>query len=906
MIVALHVLLVLTGASGLLYEVVLGRYLALFLGSSGASHAVTLAAFLGGLSLGSLWAGRSSHRLRTASQPFLAYAALEAGVGLWMLLFSTTAPAVFEVYHLLVAGRDPTSALVVSLKLVTAAVLILPLSIQLGATLPVLAAAIERLVPTDAVRTVSRLYAINAAGAAAGAWIAGFYLIEALGLELPLLVGAFINLAVGAIVWWMSRALDVPVRTAAPTSEQGDDAPPALRFVLAAALTGFVTLLYEVVWTRLSGLLLGASVYAFAMMLFVVIAGISLGSAMATRVIARGASAARVFAVTQTLAALCAALLLVRLESLPVALYKVKTALLPDPQNYGLWTTVGGLTVMLHFLPGAAALGAAFPALLAGAHAGGASTDRSTARLLASNTLGNLLGAMLGSYWLMPALGIDGVLALGVGCSLLIAVGTLPRPWGARALVLPSLVLVASALLVTFRWPDTTMLYRGLFRSRVLSMAALESQVAELRKGTLLFREDGTDASVTVERHDTAEGERIIFRTNGKADGSVGKLGDELTQVMLGHLGFVFAPAAKDVFVVGLGTGQTAAAAIAHPGTTVTVAELNHGVLQAAGTVFADYNGHVLQNPNVKVILADAREVLRAAPPQSYDLCISEPSNPWVVGVGDLYTVEHFLRVKSRLRPGGLLVQWIHYYELGDELLREILCTVRSVFPSMTVFRLSFGDLAIVASADRIALDLERAAASWAEPSVQAELQSHVVRSLPRTFDQLLTLNLAGPESMARLCEGFTRTLSELYPRLEYLAPRDLFSQRNGGLTRRIIDARVRPGGDALLVPWLAKHPLDAERRAGIHQMLMADRQGGEEPLQLATAPSDQLPPQVRLVVSGLAEPGSLGPEDRRATCDSLQGKDGWMIAQTETVLGPTHPRLAAWARACRDLPRSR
>ncbi|MSP93607.1 MAG: methyltransferase domain-containing protein, partial [Myxococcales bacterium] len=676
-------------------------------------------------------------------------------------------------------------------------------------------------------------------------------------------------------------------------------------------VTGFVSLCCEVVWTRLNGLLLGASVYAFAAMLFVVIAGISAGSAIASRALQRGVLPARVLSVSQAIAAAATFGLVARLAPLPVDLLGLRTRLAPLVENYDAWLLLGGGFIALHLLPAAMALGASFPALLAAASRSGVRTDRATAWILASNTLGNLTGALGGGFLLMPWLGLEYALLLGGALSLAIALVTAWRAGTPRDLAAPIVIGVVAALLFALQPPDTGPVQWGLFRQRQQKLATISGTVAGLASQQTLFREDGKDASVVVTRYPNGI---LVFRTNGKADGSTV---DVVTQVMLGHLGLLFGtPAApgtgRDVFVVGLGTGQTAAALAVHPDARVTVAELSPSVVDVA-RLFRRFNHDVLRHPRVHVVVADAREVLRSFAPASLDLVVSEPSNPWVVGVADLYTIEHFQRVRERLRPNGVLVQWIHSYEISEGVLRAILCTLHSVFPHVAVFRMDEGDLALVASAQPQGLhrptagDLDAAERTLLQPEVQGELASHGQAKVPRTLDHWLATQLCGPATVADICGGFAGALEERFPRVEYEAPRDFFAGTKADAFVRRLDTRIGDGRsgrvpDTALVAHLQRKPLDAARRASLHDFLASGGHERERPLVAATAPAGEMPVDLAAVLDALPDPQTLTPQKRARYCVWLHRQAPWVLDRQHTALGPLDPRpsVQAWPAQCR------
>ncbi len=889
-------LLFASGMTGLIYEVVLGRLLALHLGSSGASQAVTLATFLGGMAGGALLAGRAGRRLLPRlQQPLMGYVVLEAAIGLWMLAFVPLADVCFDLFSALAAGRDPGQFVVIGGKLLVAAFLVAPLALAMGATLPALAFAAQKLDPAHGVARVSRYYVVNAAGAAFGAALAGFVLIDGFGLELPLTLGAAINLSIAGIAWRVGRgeaAADAAV--AADQAEATSANAAGMRALLvAAATTGFVALLCEIAWTRLNALLIGASVYAFAAMLVAVIAGIALGSSIATRLISNGKSARTLLVQSQLLAAMGTLFLVLRLERMPLELLNIHVRLAPQAENYPVWIGLAEGYAMLHLLPSAAALGAAFPALLAAASAIGARTDRATAALLAANTLGNLLGALGGGFVVMPLLGLDRTLLLGAGLSVAVALALAPRPIKRNQALALGLTAMLSLGLMVVR-PGMDSLDWGMYRSPPRLLVSIDKRVAMNRQSVTLFRQDSKDATIAVQRYPDGD---VLFRTNGKVDGSNGK--DAVTQVLLGHVGFVLQPNAREVFIVGLGTGQTAAAVASHPSTRVTVAEMSPAVLEVA-KIFGPWNANVLQRANVHIIVADAREALRGVAAASLDLVVSEPSNPWVIGVADLYTVEHFSRLRKHLRPQGVLVQWIHTYEIGDRLLAQILCTFSSVFPHSAVFRLGDGDLALIGSSSLLAVDAVAVSKMLELPEIQKELSSHRGVVLPKTLDDWLILQLAGETTVHQVCQLDEPLLQERFPRLEYDAPRDFFADQTAAALVAALDTRVGPASDTLLAQALAKSPLTPLRRQRLRHFLQALGAENELPLLCAVSEAENQPADA-VVALGLPDPATQTVARRAEVCGWLRKKTPWLLEHPQTELGPTldRPEMLRWIRAC-------
>lgn len=907
-------LLLATGLAGLCAEVVLGRSLALSLGSSGSAQAITLAAFLGGLALGAVWVERRGRGLvARLGHPLLAWAAAEAVIGVWLVLLPTVQQGVFAALSGLLHGSDPASAAALLAKLLVAALLVLPLSVPMGATLPLLAAAVARLQPSGAVGLISTYYAINAAGGALGAVVAGFWWIEAFGVDVPLILAGMLDLGVAAaVVVWVRRtqASSLPPAGEPPTSAADDaagprsgSAAPPLVLVAAAALTGFVTLSLEVVWTRLGGLLLGASVYAFALMLVVVIVGIAAGSALAERLRRRGVDGRRLFVGLELCAAAATLGLLLRLPALPGELLWQRARLQPWPENYPLWLGIAGGVIALHLLPGALMLGGAFPALLSAAVRGKVGADRATAWLLGANTLGNLAGAMVGSFVLMPALGVEG--ALWCGAALAAVAAALVAGRERRSALAAGVGLLIVVVVGATATPDVSPLYAGLFRQRPRQPADVQRAVAEVGSSEVIFRYDGKDGSVTVDR--LADG-NLVFRLGGKPDGSTN---DTVSQVLLGHLGGLLHPGVRDAMVIGLGTGQSAGAIAAHGEAKVLVAELLRG-MEGAARLFSAHNGGVLDNPRVRTVYVDGKELLAAQPPASFDVVVSEPSNPWVVGVADLYTEEHFRRVAERLRPGGLLVQWIQAYEISDELLRDILCTLQRAFPHVMTFRMAPNDLALVASTTPFAIDPAAVGQRLAAPAIQAELDSHHDPKLPRSLDELLLTQLSGPATMAAFCRDWDAPLRERFPRVEYRAPRDFFAGKEAGRVQRFLDRRLEPQGhplaETLLAQQLRSAPLTVDnvanraRRRALLDFVIRSAQPGEAALRAALGGVDELPMAQRTLLEALPAAATQTADDEARERCRLLRRGGLLAPPGPYGGGATGCTIEGWRARCAGL----
>lgn len=770
----LRLLVFLSGFAGLIYEVVWAKDLALLFGNTAAAHAAILSVFLGGMAAGYAVLGTVSDRV---DDPLDFYGRLEIGIGLCGVL----APRVF-------AGAPAWFAPVF---------LLLPTALM-GGTLPAMvrAAAVRG---TDSGEGLSGFYGLNSAGAAFGALFAGFWSIPYLGLALTSSAAATVNVAVGLGALALSRRIDASPKGAAAVSvEKAPRAEGLARSALlfAAFLSGFAALCYEVGWIRLLALVLGASTYSFTVMLASFVAGIALGGAAMRRWIGRIRDPLRVFAALQTvlgLSVLAASPLYPKLSFL----FHWWGAQVPRvPEAFWLFETVKCAFCFAVMLVPAALLGAGLP-LAAAADSERGKFGAGIGRVFGLNTAGNVLGAATAGLVLMPALGLRGllcgaaVLNLAAGFALLAASGPAAR----RAARFAGAALAAGALFAAFggSW-DRGSLISGAFLYRLNAPALTRAEFKEQAKeAKILYYRDGATATVAV-----THGWGILqLRVNGKVDATDGI--DMTTQIMLAQTPLLLRPEAKRVMVIGLGSGVTAAAALTHPVESVTVAEISKEVVEGA-KLFEKVNGGVLSDPRLRLVVSDARAVL-AAEDARYDVIVSEPSNPWMAGIADLYTREFFQLARGRLRENGLFVQWLHTYFMTDDLVRLVLRTVAVVFPDVQIWTLG-RDILIVAGEKDVPADLDAVVARMRTPAVERSLAGALI-STPASFFALHAFD----DERTRKIAGWPGPVNEDgFPLLEYAAPKGVFLAGRSELLDRD-DARLEPDPRRrlMLTRWLAR-----------------------------------------------------------------------------------------------------
>ncbi|HBL16304.1 MAG TPA: hypothetical protein DD417_05970 [Elusimicrobia bacterium] len=775
-------LFLLSGATGLLYEVLWTKQLTLSLGSTALAQTFVLASFLGGLALGYAWFGAKADR---SPSPLRLYGKLELGIA----ALAAASPFVFRWIELLPSGIRPALA---------AAYVLAPAALM-GGTLPALCrwtvplGPASRAASSDTLRqNLAWLYFLNNAGAVLGTVAAGFLLIPALGLDVPIWLAAALNLAIGTAVLALSeRGQPKPLDPAPdlPSVEAAGWGPWA--WTAAAFLCGFVSLCYEIGWIRLAGLSLGSSTYSFALMLAAFIAGLAVG----TLVLARGAFADEdsgvLFAWTQFGVAASILLSWPFYERLPF-ISLILNHWLPRslPAFYGTSALLFAACWLLMLAP-AAFLGAALPLAARAAFRGGAEVGSGVGRIFAGNTAGNVAGAFAAGLWLLPNLGLERLFQLGMAVN--IAVGLAALIACRRSLKDPRRTLLAAGAaalmgmgLVAGMRLDRAVLTSGTFRMDAPGRLSFRDFKGLMHQGRLLFDRDDPEFTVTV--LETPDGVRYL-KSNGKAEASTGS--DMATQALLAHLPLTLHPGAQEALLIGLGSGITAGSALRHPLTRLDVVEIARGVADAE-PFFRPVNGAPLADPRAALHIADAKTFLRESR-RSYDVIISEPSNPWVSGVGGLFSAGFYHEARSRLRPGGVMVQWFHLYEMSDEILSLVLRTFCAEFPHATLWDIGSNDILLVGSSAPLEYPFPLMEAAVARPPVQEELRRLGLGRL----STLLSLQ-AGSDAAVRRAAGTGPLNRDRAPLLEYRAPLALYLNGVSGLVGALDERRPPANGRGL------------------------------------------------------------------------------------------------------------
>jgi spermidine synthase len=725
----LLLLFVCSGACGLAYQVLWLRQLSHVFGVTAYAASTVLAAFMAGLALGSWLAGPILARIR---RPLRAFGIAELSIGLCAITTPVALDLATVFYRLLYQVMPDAFPVQTAARFVSAFVVLMVPTVLMGLTLPLLSASSLVRGPRFPAR-ISALYAANTAGAVGGAMLTGFVLIGSLGMQRTFLITATLNALVGVVAIVLDRRLQASEASAtsavdSPTLSKSSIAEPprAPRIVwIAMAASGFGSLALEVVWFRVMTLYLDATTYAFTVTLVVVLTGIALGGALASRLLTGE---------RDWLAWLSA----IQVATGVTVLLGIGLITWSSP---GIDGTRPLYRVSLGLLLPSLLLGVSFPVLLKLGLPASRGTDDSNrgklvGRFYGVNVLGAIAGSLAGGFLLLPTIGTR--LSIIVLAGLFVATGlalSALHPRRRRVTVLATAGLAAFTTLTPLI-PDP---FVASTRNRI-GLGASE-----------IFRDEGVQMAVSVH----ADQFQRTLRVGGlhQANDSAGTVA---LHRRIGLLPMALHPAPARALVIGLGGGATAGAVSQHAGTSVQIVELSDGVRKAA-PFFSHVTYDVLNQPNVRVRVDDGRNFLLLSGEQ-FDVITADIIQPFHAGAGSLYSREYFELVRKSLRPGGLALQWIGQRDKSHYVL--IMRTFLDVFPHATLWL--DGEL-MVGSLEPLALDAAAFRSKLSQPTTRAAFSAVGLDS----YEALRGWYTGGPAQM-RSFVGEGALLTDDRPQVEY------------------------------------------------------------------------------------------------------------------------------------------
>ena len=704
-------LLFCSGMCALIYQTVWLREFRLIFGASTLATATVLAIFMGGLGAGSIvLGGRADQKAR----PLAWYGKLELFIAATAAITPALIWLVREIYIALGGSLVLGLSGGTILRLALSSLVLIGPTFLMGGTLPAAARAAETKDDISR-RKVALLYGANTCGAVTGAFLATFFLLERLGNDRTLWLACGLNVIVAVLALAAAKSLsggDVAAVEIATDSPEGSKPSAAPSFVLVAAgIVGFAFFLMEIVWYRMLSPLLGGSTFTFGLILAVALLGVGLGGIIYSLLWSNRPATLQGFAFLCTLEGLCLAI--------PLALgdrVAVLALLLRPLGTVGFYGHVlaWALVVSVVAFPAALVAGIQFPMLIALLGKGSRAVGRHTGMAYAFNTVGAICGVLAGGFGLLPVLTAPSAWRLVVVILILVGLVAMALGWNSHRSILrltPPIGAAALGLVVltaagpTAVWRHSPIGAGRVSPTSVSTLNALQRWMHQQRR-VVLWEAEGIESSVAVINDDG-----FAFLVNGKNDGNA--LTDAGTQIISGLIGAVLHPNPRSALVVGLGTGSTAGWLAAVPSIErVDVVELEPAMLRVA-ELCSPVNRDGPRNPKLRTIIGDGREIM-VTTPETYDLIVSEPSNPYRAGVASLFTQEYYRAAAKKLRKNGLFVQWMQAYEVHNQTIQTAYATLVAVFPNVETWETLTDDLLFVASMEPSVYDAPKLRAKLA------------------------------------------------------------------------------------------------------------------------------------------------------------------------------------------------
>jgi spermidine synthase len=763
------VLFFLSGCAGLIYEVVWSRMLGLVFGTSALAISTVLIVFMGGMSLGSYVLGKIADRVRS---PFLFYGILEGGIGALCLLV----PFLLSHISLLYKGFYPSlqySQLGLALlRLALVILVLLPPTFLMGGTFPAFSSGYSKL--SEAGKDISVAYAVNTSGAVVGTLLAGFVLMPYLGISHTIKIAVALNFLVFLCALFLNKVAEAREEeiSQAPIIYSSETAKLA---TLVIGISGFSAMALEVAWTRALHMVFGITTYAFTTMLASFLLGIVIGSALISRYIERVKNLPLLLAYIEMGAGFTALLFSRFIDLLPIVflwLFKFTGG-----SFYLFYLTQFIICSLVLIIP-TSLFGASFPVATRIALRSREQFAGGVGKVYAFNTLGNIFGSFFAGFFLMKLVGAAGIIVIASLLNIIaggimlrgvreVSPRNIKEAWGIFGAVL-------FFALIPFRW-NIERLTSGvyLYAPYYLENRSFRSAIEMMEGRKIIYYKDSITSTITVTEGEF-EGKRIrSLQMDGKTEAS--SLIDLTTQYMVAHLPLLLHEHPRKVMIIGLASGCTLGAALRHPVEEVVCAEIEPAMVEAS-KLFKEVNYEYWKDPRTRIVIEDGRNFLFLTK-EKYDCIISEPSNPWISGLGNLFTREFYQIVKEHLNKGGVFALWIPAYITSLSDFKGMISTVCSVFPSVSLWNYPpiYADVLVICSNEPLKLSLEEMEKKIREnPKIEESLQRIGISGA----NGVLWGFLMADSTVHQFCNGYPINTDDL-PLIEYSAPKWLYKSIN-------------------------------------------------------------------------------------------------------------------------------
>ncbi len=695
---------VISGCVSLIYQVVWQRYLAILVGGEARSLSLVVAIFLLGLASGYYVFGRLTEKNLKRNQLLKIYGYIELGIAAYAILF----PQLFWLLKSLSFNGPP---LFIFDIFITCLALLVP-TFLMGASIPMLTMAIPE--TSEEVNSChAQVYGWNTFGAFIGTLTAGFILIPQWGLPLTMYFAGVLNLCISFVF------LVNPLSGTSYKSKDLTDIKtlaPGWFYLLLAFISGAVIISLETNLVRILNLSIGSGIYNFPIVLSIFILGLALGSLCL-----------KTLSVRHLISRLFISIILLSVLSLTIPywaiwLNHIRVSLKTIETNYIVYLSATYVFVFLFLFPPVFFLGQLLPLIYALIHKTRENYGRVCGRLYFSNTIGTVLGATVLGFLALYVIELDHLFKIGlVSLCVLCLVFTFYERLRGRFLI--SLILLVGCLFLP-RW-DRVGHYVGYFRNRdiinSLHFKGVFSLIPNPPKGDVFFFQDGPNTSVALIKYRQGDEqskeilslakmgypkESYSIFVNGKSDSNV--RGDFQTLFLLPTLPVLFFPIEEHVplstAVVGLGTGVSAGLmGKLDEVKDVTVLEISPKVIEAVKKI-DHMNFNATSNPKIKIKELDAFKFFTRNT-KKIDIIMSEPTNPWVIGVENLYTVDFYQLARRSLSENGILAQWMHLYDMSPQTFQLAASAILKSFEYVEIYQIGL-DVVFLASLKPLRRDI--------------------------------------------------------------------------------------------------------------------------------------------------------------------------------------------------------
>jgi spermidine synthase len=695
------------------------------------------------------------------------------------------------IFRVLYNVLEPGHGAFLALRfLVVFGVMLIPVTLM-GMTLPVVVGAYGRMKEKYDFEA-GILYGVNTLGAVAGTLVAGFFVLPWLGLLKTCVAVGTVDALVGVVAWWVNKKVgaieDIRlVRTqGAAKAESVEEkkkwgwTPMQVMIGGVFLVSGAVAMVYEVGWFRLLALVLGPSVHAFSVMLGMFLVGIGLGSVVAAKWAERTKRPLMAMAALEGLIGLAALGTMAFYNELPGWYFSLFRQMVENETEW--YVGAQGMIAAAVVLVPTLGMGALFPVVVRAfreASREGMVPEKNVGRLYVLNTVGGIVGSLAAGFWLVPGIGMWRTVLLASGVS--VGLGLIVWMAVREVALSPKTVLATTVAVVVVggmwalpEW-NALLLNQGLYRE-MRNVERFDKR-SKLKGQNLLFYREGVNTTVAILRSPG----NISLRVSGKADASTYAV-DLYTQLFVGQLPVLFARNPRHVAVIGFGSGMSAGTMLRHPSVeSLDILEIERGVIEGS-KYFKLLNDNPFDDPRTRLVLEDGR-IHMTYTDKVYDAITSEPSNPWIAGVSNLFTADFYKLVRARLAPDGIFGQWIQLYELSPGTFKTMIASLHEAFPHVVIFLSRSADAVVLASGVPIEIPWETLKERFYKEDVYEAFYELKIRNPLELFHFFF----AGAGQVDKYIEDAPAINTDDNVWLEHRMPYDFFDVKAGDLGPELI-----------------------------------------------------------------------------------------------------------------------